>query len=784
MVEPIAPARLEGLLLSAITSADDILLATKLGVRPESFVVEAHERAWNWMSERVLSGQPLPSLVDLHELGVEVVEGASDVEGWAQRLADEVLSTKINKTLVTIARERRLEVEPRQALSDLVNQLTALNVGAGRSNNITYIDHDAGELLAEVRSRAEFKALNRPLGIPTGLSFFDNDGWSWQPGEVVAILGSLGVGKALAVDTPIPTPTGWTTMGGIEVGDQVFDEDGNVTNVIAVSDVLIDRPCYRVCFSDGSSLVADANHLWLTSSLRERKAKTHRTEEYREKRRQSRVLTRPGSNPSVAARNKERAFLNVNGSVRRTAEIAESIMAGNQLNHSVRVAKPLSLPEQDLSIDPYTLGVWLGDGTSADGSITTADMEIMDQLRSLGHTLTKRSNKYGWGVKGLRLKLRELGLLHNKNIPQQYARASFSQRLRLLQGLVDTDGHVRSDGRVEITLCNKKLMDGLMDLLWGLGIKASVGESRATLNGRDCGPRWRTSFITYLPVARLSRKARLQKTSGFKGIHDQRYITSITSVPSAPVRCIQVSSESSLYLAGRSMVPTHNSSLLSSLCCAAYQAGSKILYLSPETTRKEVALRTHVFLARFDKEREWRFKRSDLHRGTADLDEYKEWTERMARRKDWAVIDSGAKGSFNLDEIMQLTREHRPGVLAIDGFHLIINDGRKQAWEELREAAIRLKGLAQDTGTVIFAVCQTVRDALAWDDKVPESHQAAYGAKALLEAADRVLALAKHGNDKQMRKLGVLKFRDGPDSKGVDILLEFKADEGVFRQIL
>lgn len=73
-----------------------------------------------------------------------------------------------------------------------------------------------------------------------------------------------GNGKALAADTWIPTPTGFKRMADLKVGDQVFDEKGKPCNVTAVSDILVDRPCYRMTFSTGETLVADESHEWLT----------------------------------------------------------------------------------------------------------------------------------------------------------------------------------------------------------------------------------------------------------------------------------------------------------------------------------------------------------------------------------------------------------------------------------------------------------------------------------------------------------------------------------------
>ena len=83
----------------------------------------------------------------------------------------------------------------------------------------------------------------------------------------VLVAGATGSGKALALDTPIPTPRGWTTMGEVQVGDEVFDEHGRPCAVTAATPIMYGRPCYEVEFSDGTVIVADAEHLWRTSTV-------------------------------------------------------------------------------------------------------------------------------------------------------------------------------------------------------------------------------------------------------------------------------------------------------------------------------------------------------------------------------------------------------------------------------------------------------------------------------------------------------------------------------------
>lgn len=78
------------------------------------------------------------------------------------------------------------------------------------------------------------------------------------------VCGGAGSGKALAVSTPIPTPTGFVPMGELQVGDHVFDEEGYPTMVVGAFDVMLDRDCFEVVFGDGTSVVADGEHLWPT----------------------------------------------------------------------------------------------------------------------------------------------------------------------------------------------------------------------------------------------------------------------------------------------------------------------------------------------------------------------------------------------------------------------------------------------------------------------------------------------------------------------------------------
>ncbi|HEY6542206.1 MAG TPA: helicase C-terminal domain-containing protein, partial [Ktedonobacteraceae bacterium] len=221
------------------------------------------------------------------------------------------------------------------------------------------------------------------------------------------------------------------------------------------------------------------------------------------------------------------------------------------------------------------LGVWLGDGSSYSNQITTADPDLITEIEKDGYTVRSLiSHPYLYAVddengkarsrwqSGMTGRLRALGLLLNKHIPTIYLRSSEQQRRALLAGLLDTDGTVSRTGAIEYTTTNQQLAEGTFELVCSLGFRASLRAGRARYKQKDCGPKWTLSFTTDEPVFKLPRKANAQQARLRNYTPERnhfRYVTAVCEVPTRPVRCIQVDSESHLYLAGRSMIPTHNS---------------------------------------------------------------------------------------------------------------------------------------------------------------------------------------------------------------------------------
>ena len=215
--------------------------------------------------------------------------------------------------------------------------------------------------------------------------------------------------KDLADDTPVLTVDGWKPHGSLVVGDLVYSPSGDRVAVIAVSDRFTDSACYMITFSDGERITAGAGHIWKLRVKHKNRVK--------------------GGGRAVTFSEK----------LATTEEIAK--MTGRV---DVGVAAPLNNPTSNLPIDPYTFGIWLGDGHSDGGRITVhrEDCEIIEAIRGAGVEVVEQPARQGSGAglysigRGVRGRvgtgissiLRELGVKNNKHIPHVVPKIFLSLR--------------------------------------------------------------------------------------------------------------------------------------------------------------------------------------------------------------------------------------------------------------------------------------------------------------------------------------------------------------------
>ncbi|MQA25565.1 MAG: replicative DNA helicase [Micromonosporaceae bacterium] len=581
-----------------------------------------------------------------------------------------------------------------------------------------------GELLQPALDEIESIGANagEMTGAPTGFTDLDRLLNGLHPGQLIVVAGRPGLGKALALDTPLATPDGWTTMGEVRAGDLLIGADGRPTTVVAATEVLHDRPCYEVEFSDGTVIVADAWHQWLTLT---------------------RASRRYGKDPEV----------------RTTEQIAETLRtntADRRLNHSVVNARALDLPERELLVPPYTLGVWLGDGHSADARFTSADPEIVTYVEA-----------EGLDVGSVTARLRTIGVLGDKHIPDGYLRASETQRRALLAGLLDTDGYAHKDGAVQFSVTNRRLANDAYELVVGLGYRCQMTTKRVKGRTEDSSVAYTLTFSTQDDVFRLERKRlahkeRRRTTSTVRS--GSRFIVDVRPVPSVPVRCVEVDNSDHLYVAGRSMVPTHNSTAAMDFVRAtSIRHSLPSLMFSLEMSKVEIVMRLLAAEARVPLH--------VLRSGQLSDDDWTKLARRMGEISEAPMFVDDTP-NMTLMEVRaksrRLKQRHDLRLIIVDYLQLMTSAGRVESrQQEVAELSRGLKLLAKEVECPVIAVSQLNRGPEQRTDKRPQLSDLRESGS-IEQDADVVILLHREDYyDKESPRAGeadfiVAKHRNGP----------------------
>jgi replicative DNA helicase len=565
-------------------------------------------------------------------------------------------------------------------------------------------------------------------GVPTGFPDLDRLTSGLQPANLVIVAARPAVGKALALDTPLPTPTGWTTMGDVAVGDQLLGADGRPATVVAATDVLHGRPCFEVEFSDGTVIVADARHQWLTETRAARKSAWAAARGYNRTPNQ-RIF------PSVKTTEEILATLRCNGAEQR-------------FNHAVANTRPLDLPPQELPLPPYALGAWLGDGHSAAARITTADPEIVVHLEAdglwvvpgTGLTYSLRlpasppvperpcadcgrpssglaqcqacRNHHGT-VQGV---LRTLGVLGNKHIPTAFLRASEAQRRSLLAGLLDTDGTVAPSGAVQFSVTSRRLAEDTRELTASLGYRCSLMTKPVKGRTAASSTAYTLTFSTTDDVFRLERKRLLHKERRGPGRTGKRLITAVRPIPSVPVRCVEVDNADHLYLASRSMVPSHNSALgLDVARHAAVKAGVPTVVFSLEMSKTELVQRLMCAECTVDMQR--------LRTGRMEESDWTRLTRSLGKLADAPLFIDDSPGTTMMEiraKCRRLKQRHGLGLVVVDYLQLMQPSRRfENRQQEVSEISRSLKLLAKELDVPVVAISQLSRQTESRSDRRP-----------------------------------------------------------------
>lgn len=344
--------------------------------------------------------------------------------------------------------------------------------------------------------------------------------------------------KMLCVETPVPMADGSVKrLAEVVDGDRIIGRVGLPVTVLAAHKIHYPVRAYDITFSSGEVITAGGEHLWSVQN------------DYDKALGRSRVVD--------------------------TDELAKMVAKKGRV-YIPRVARPQAGVETELPLDPYMLGLWLGDGSCHAPRITTMDDEIVAYMREWSEKnggelkADKRQNSgkaASYYVGGLYAPLRALAMVRRgdeerdayiigKHIPEAYFRASYAQRLALLRGLMDTDGCHHSKALSIFCQNEGRLLDDVVRLIESLGGWPRVNEVKVRSAFNCTGKHFQVTFhLLDCPFA-ISRK-RATWVPPSKSVTTQ-VIKAVAPVAVRPMRCLTVDAPDGLFCVGKRFTVTHN----------------------------------------------------------------------------------------------------------------------------------------------------------------------------------------------------------------------------------
>lgn len=355
------------------------------------------------------------------------------------------------------------------------------------------------------------------------------------------------IGKNLSNSTPILTKNGWKKHGDLQVGDYVLNNKGRFVKVLATSP---EYPCNcRITFANGEQIDCHENHEWLVNDRHKNREIVIETKSMIDK-----IRDDYGDNKTK-----------------------------NHFRFGLPIIEPIVGEYKSLPVEPYCFGVWLGDGTNKNNCITISkDDTIIAETFNKYYPIStlyihKVCGTYRYSFSNLRQDLQKIDMCYSgkaciKHIPDMYLTSSIEQRLQLLAGLLDTDGTLsKKEHRYHYSTTEKQLMEDFVSLISTFGWRCSVTEYEPTLSSSGIQGRKKVYSIGFNPTFEIPCRVPRKQLKVFSKPR-RITITNIEKIENGEMgKCIQV--EGGIYLAGKTLLPTHNSTiglflqvLLGSMC--------------------------------------------------------------------------------------------------------------------------------------------------------------------------------------------------------------------------
>ena len=628
------------------------------------------------------------------------------------------------------------------------------------------------------------------ITVPTGVRKLDEAlGGGLDIGKIGLIMGPTSFGKVQPYDARIVTPDGIKNMGDIKIGDKVIGRDGKPHNVIGVYPHK-DWQFYRVTFSDGVSCECGKEHLWAVNSFYQRSGKKYV--------------------PGVSKNGKDKVYKPDNSfKVLSLGEIMEKGLFRNSNRHNFKVpmSEAVHFNEIPVTIDPYLLGAFIGDGHFKSGVITVGDSDFKDIEELLsGHTHNTKLNirVNGYNTYSLRFGsdlVKQLNDIYggdcgvynsgNKYIPQDYLYNSLENRIALLNGLMDTDGTCQKNGCCCYNTKSKQLAEDVRTLVLSLGGFAKIREKKASYFNRklnekvDCGIQYEVTITLCNPSIPIFRLKRKQDRVHYRTLRkNERFFHSIEPSRVCDGQCIKVDAEDELYLTNDFIV-THNTSMTTGF--AAYEAafqcegndfgGFKVLQIIFEDSKRDI-------------NRKYFSRMSQIE--TKSINESEETTqavrEAVNNHPDYELIKDNirimplATGEYSASRIKEAIKKKinegfRPNVVIIDYFECLEPEKgttKLAKWEQENKTMRKLEAMAKELNIAIWLTTQGNRGSLSSDLVTMDQGSGSIGKQ---QIAQVVISITRSVDDIRNQKatVSVLKNRSG--SAGI-VLQGIKFDNG------
>ncbi len=490
---------LEEAVLGALMIESDALNKVIDVLRPETFYKVAHQEIYQAIFELFSESEPIDMLTVSQQLRKKgklelaggptyimrmttSVNSAANIEYHARIITEQA----IKRELISIASEIHKDAfEDSTDVFEMLDSAEQKLFQISESNirkNFTMMSPLVQQAIKEIESRKDLK--DGLTGIPTGLTALDRMTAGWQKSDLVILAARPGMGKCLGKGTKVLMYDGrLKKVEDIQIGEQLMGDDSTPRRVLSLARGI--EKMYWIRQNKGIDYRVNESHI--LSLRRSRNEGKHQHSEV------------------------------MDISLKEYLEKSDKFKS-NYKGFKVAVA----FPEQYTSIDPYFLGLWLGDGSASDVRIATTNTEIVDYLeeyaqeQSLTLKVYQATDKENSSGKALQSELRKLNLLSNKHIPQNYLTNSEAKRLALLAGLLDSDRYYAPDSNgYEITLKSQALAQQVKFLADTLGFRTSLHSKMATIKtiGYECEA---FSVCIYGDIDKIPTRLERKKARGWE----------------------------------------------------------------------------------------------------------------------------------------------------------------------------------------------------------------------------------------------------------------------------